>query len=329
MAKIYYEKDASLDAIKDETIAVIGYGSQGRAQSLNYRDSGLKVILGLREGGKSWEIAKKEGFDVYPIPEAVERADIIQILIPDETQPAVYNAYIRDKLEEGNALGFSHGFNICFNQIVPPEFVDVIMVAPKAPGRMLRSTYEEGYGVPSLVAVKQDYTGRAMQRALAMAKALGTTRVGVIETTFEEETETDLFGEQMDLCGGVTEMIKASFEVLVEAGYQPEVCYFETLHELKLIVDLIYEGGLCHMWRNVSNTAEYGGLTRGKRIFNDDVKAMMRKTLEEIRSGAFAKEWVLENKANAPVLNSLRKKEEELLIEKIGKKLREMMQKPG
>ncbi len=325
MAKMYYDKDVSLDVLKDETIAVIGYGIQGRAQALNMRDSGLEVILGLRRGGTSWKKASEEGFEVYEIDEAVKRATIVHILIPDEVQPEVYKKYIHDNLKENAALSFSHGFNIRFNQIIPPKFVDVIMYAPKGPGKLVRQKFLEGSGVPGLIAVEQDYTGKAKDRALAMAKANGSTRVGVIETTFAEETETDLFGEQVDLCGGVSELIKAAFETLVEAGYQPEIAYFECLHELKLIVDLIYEQGIEGMWKNVSNTAEYGGRTRAKRIINESVRAEMKKILEEIRSGQFAREWILERKANFPVLESLRKQGKEHLIEKVGAELRKKM----
>ncbi len=325
MTRIYYDKDIDLNILKNETIAIIGYGSQGRAQALNMRDSGLNVILGLREGGKSWKKAKEEGFRVYKIDEAVKRATIVHILIPDQVQPEVYEKYIGKNLREGMALCFSHGFNIRFKQIVPPDFVDVIMVAPKGPGLMVRELYKQGFGVPALIAIEQDYTGKAKERVLALAKAIGAGRAGIIETTFAEETETDLFGEQVVLCGGVTELIKAAFDTLVEAGYQPEIAYFECLHELKLIVDLIYKYGIEGMWKNVSNTAEYGGRTRGKRIINDSVKKEMKKILEEIRSGKFAREWVLEYKSNMPVLNSLRSIEKEHLIEKVGNKLREMM----
>ncbi len=325
MAKIYYDKDIDLNVLKDEVIAIIGYGSQGRAQALNMRDSGLNVILGLREGGPSWKKAKEEGFNVYRIDEAVKRATIVHILIPDQVQPEVYEKYIKDNLREGMALSFSHGFNIRFNQIIPPKYVDVIMIAPKGPGVMVRELYLQGFGVPALIAVEQDYTGRAKQRALAMAKAIGAGRAGIIETTFAEETETDLFGEQVVLCGGVTALIKAAFEVLVEAGYQPEIAYFECLHELKLIVDLIYKYGIEGMWKNVSNTAEYGGRTRGKRIIDERVKEEMRKILEEIRSGKFAREWILEYKSNMPVLNSLRRIDEKHPIEEVGRRLRSMM----
>ncbi len=325
MARIYYDKDVELEVLKDQTIAVIGYGIQGSAQAKNMRDSGLKVILGLRENGASWKKAKEDGFEVYPIDEAAKLGDIVHILIPDEKQPEVYRKYIHENLSEGNALSFSHGFNIRFNQIVPPANVDVIMMAPKGPGALVRQEFERGSGVPALIAVEQDFTGRAKAKALAMAKACGATRVGVLETTFAEETETDLFGEQVDLCGGSAELVKAAFETLVEAGYQPEVAYFECLHELKLIVDLYYREGIEGMWKRVSNTAEYGGRTRGPRIIGKDVKKNMKEVLKEIQSGAFAREWMLENQAGAPVLNSMRKKDAEHPIEEVGKRLRKMM----
>jgi len=322
VAKIYGDEDASLEPLEDKTVAVIGYGSQGEAQAKNLRDSGIDVIIGVREGGPSWERAKKDGFEVLPISEAAEAGDVVHILIPDEVQPQVYREHIHDNLEKGNALGFSHAYNIHYGLIEPPKYVDVILVAPKGPGHMVRKLYTEGFGTPALVAVHQDYTGEAMDLALAMAKAMGFTRAGVIKTTFREEVETDLFGEQVDLVGGVLYMILYAFETLVEAGYQPEVAYFETLHELKLIVDLIYEKGLSGMLDNVSNTAEYGGLTRGKRIIN---KEEMRKVLEEIQSGEFAREWTLENESGRIVMKSLREEIENHEIEKVGERLRKMM----
>ncbi|ADG12769.1 ketol-acid reductoisomerase [Methanocaldococcus infernus ME] len=324
MVKIYYDNDVTYDAVKDKVIAVIGYGSQGRAQASNMKDSGLNVIVGLRPEGKSWKLAVEEGHEVKTIEEAAKEADIIHLLIPDEVQPTVYRKYIEKHLTEGKTLSFSHGYNIHYKFIVPPENVNVTMVAPKSPGAMVRKTYLEGFGVPGLVAVYQDYTGEALNIALGMAKAIGLTRVGVIETTFREETETDLFGEQVVLCGGVTELIKAAFETLVEAGYSPEMAYFETCHELKLIVDLIYQKGLKGMWENVSNTAEYGGLTRRKRIINEESRKAMKEILKEIQDGRFAKEWSLENIAGKPHLNALRRLEEEHEIEKVGKKLRKM-----
>ncbi|MEE9474533.1 MAG: ketol-acid reductoisomerase [Candidatus Hydrothermarchaeaceae archaeon] len=322
---IYYDDNTSLKAVEGMTIAVIGYGIQGNAQSNNMKDSGLDVILGLRKDGPSWKNAEKDGFKVFEIDEAAKRADIVHILIPDEKQAAVYRKFIHDNLEEGNALGFSHGFNIRFGQIVPPENVDVIMMAPKGPGAMVRREYLAGSGVPALIAVERDYTGKAKERALAMAKACGATRVGVLETTFKEEAETDLFGEQVDLCGGSAELVKAAFETLVEAGYQPEIAYFECLHELKLIVDLYYKGGIEGMWKNVSNTAEYGGRTRGPKIITPAVKATMKEILKDVQDGKFAEEWVNENKEGAPLLNSLREKGKEHQVEEVGERLRRLM----
>jgi ketol-acid reductoisomerase len=323
--KVYKDADVDLSILKDKVIAVLGYGSQGHAHALNLRDSGLNVIVGVRKGGRSYEKAKKDGFEPVSVKEACEKADIIMILLPDQTQPEVYKAEIEPVLKPGKMLLFAHGFNIHFNQIVPPKDVDVAMVAPKGPGHLVRREYQKGAGVPCLVAVHQDATGEAFQKALAYAKGIGGTRAGVIETTFKEETETDLFGEQVVLCGGVSALIKAAFETLVEAGYQPEIAYFECLHELKLIVDLIYEGGLAFMRYSISDTAEYGDLTRGPRIINEQVRAEMKKILKEIQSGEFAREWILENQAGRPVLNALRRKEKEHLIEEVGKKLRAMM----
>ncbi|NPA39408.1 MAG: ketol-acid reductoisomerase [Thermodesulfobacteria bacterium] len=323
--KVYKDSDADLEVLKDKVIAVLGYGSQGHAHALNLRDSGLNVIVGVRKGGRSYEKAKKDGFEPLPVKEACEKADLIMILLPDQTQPEVYKNEIAPALKPGKMLLFAHGFNIHFNQIVPPPDVDVAMVAPKGPGHLVRRQFIEGKGVPCLIAVQQDATGEAFKKALAYAKGIGGTRAGVIETTFKEETETDLFGEQVVLCGGVSALIKAAFETLVEAGYQPEVAYFECLHELKLIVDLIYEGGLAFMRYSISDTAEYGDLTRGPRIINDSVRAEMKKILKEIQSGEFAREWILENQAGRPVLNALRRKEKEHPIEEIGKKLRAMM----
>ncbi len=321
MATIYYDDDVTIDLLSDKKIAVIGYGSQGRAQAQNLKDSGLNVVVGLRKG-RSWDRAVEDGMEVMSVRDASESADIIHILVPDQNQPEVYRESILPALSRGKALGFSHGFNIHFGQIVAPEGVDVFMVAPKSPGHLVRRMYLLGRGVPALVAVYQDATGRAKDIGLAFAKGIGSTRAGVIETTFEEETVTDLFGEQVDLCGGVTAMIKATFEILVEAGYQPEVAYFEALHELKLIVDLIQEGGLTKMWDSVSDTAEYGGLTRGERVINRD---QMYLILDEIQRGEFAREWILENQANRPVYNALRKQDQEHEIEQVGIKLRGMM----
>lgn len=324
MVQVYYEKDADLTPLKNKRIAVIGYGSQGHAQAQNLNDSGLDVVVGVRRG-KSWDKAKADGLKVLPVKDATAGADVIQILVPDHLQSAIYRDDILPGLKTDNALGFSHGFGIHFKQIVPPEDVDVFMVAPKSPGHLLRRMYTEGKGVPGLLAVHQDFTGAAKQLGLAYARGIGCTRAGVIGTTFAEETETDLFGEQVDLCGGVTEMIKATFETLVEAGYQPEVAYFESLHELKLIVDLIYEGGLTNMWHSVSDTAEYGGLTRGKRVINQQSRESMWEILREIQEGEFAKEWIRENESGRPIFTTLVEQESEHQIEKVGKKLRAMM----
>lgn len=325
MVTIYYDKDADLKYLKGKKIAIIGYGSQGMAQSHNLKDSGLDVVVGLRKGGESWNLAKKEGMTVATVEEAAEKADIIQMLIPDELQGKVYHEQIERYMKKGKVLMFSHGFNIRYGMIKPGKDIDVIMIAPKSPGHLVRRMYQEGVGVPSLIAIEQDASGKARQIGLAYAMGIGSTKAGVIETTFTEETETDLFGEQVDLCGGVTEMVKASFETLVEAGYQPEIAYFETLHELKLIVDLMYEGGMTNMWDSVSDTAQYGGLTRGKRIINDESRMNMWETLAEIQDGRFAKEWVLENLAGRPVFNSLTKMDSEHQIETVGKELRSMM----
>jgi len=324
MAKIYYEQDADLKYLAEKTVAIIGYGSQGHAHAQNLRDSGIKVLVGIRPG-KSARQAEKDGFEVLSVSEAVKKAEVIQILIPDEIQAGVYKEEIAPNLSSGKALGFSHGFNIHFRQIIPPRDVDVFMVAPKGPGHLVRREYQEGRGVPALVAVEQDASGGAKELALAYARALGATRAGVIETSFKEETETDLFGEQVVLCGGVTELIRAGFETLVEAGYQPEVAYFECLHELKLIVDLIYQGGISYMRYSISNTAEYGDLTRGNRIINASVRAEMKKILDEIQSGEFAREWILENQAGRPVFQALARAQRNHLIEQVGKELRKMM----
>ncbi|MDM7202660.1 MAG: ketol-acid reductoisomerase [Thermodesulfobacteriaceae bacterium] len=323
--KVYYERDADLSILKDKVIAVLGYGSQGHAHALNLRDSGLEVIVGLKPGGPSWQRAKEDGFEPMLPKEACEKAEVIMILVPDQTQPSLFKECIEPVLKPGKMLLFAHGFNIHFGQILPPPEVDVALVAPKGPGHLVRREYEKGAGVPCLVAIHQDATGQALAKALAYAKGIGGTRAGVIETTFKEETETDLFGEQVVLCGGVSALIKAGFETLVEAGYQPEIAYFECLHELKLIVDLIYEGGLAFMRYSISDTAEYGDLTRGPRIIDERVREKMKKILEEIQSGQFAREWILENQAGRPVLNALRKKEAEHPIEEVGKKLRAMM----
>jgi ketol-acid reductoisomerase len=326
MVKVYYDNDADLGVLEGKTIAVIGFGNQGAAQAQNMRDSGLSVIIGSIKD-RSWDNAKEKGFEVMPIEEASEKADIIHILIPDELQADVYHEKIEKNLKKGNALMFSHGFNIRFRCIKPPEFVDVIMVAPKGPGILVRQTFLDGFGTPALIAVEQNYTGKAKETVLALAKSLGATRAGVLETTFTEETETDLFGEQVDLCGGVTELIKASFDTLVDNGYQPELAYFETLHELKLITDLIQAGGLEYMWTCVSNTAEYGGRTRGKRIITPETRENMGEILKEIQTDKFANEWINEYKSGLQNLTRMRKEDRELLIEKVGAKLREMFVK--
>jgi ketol-acid reductoisomerase len=321
---MYYDKDVDTDVLKDKKIAVIGYGSQGMAQARNMSDSGLNVVVGLREGGNSWETAKNDGMTVLSVEDAAREADIIHILIPDEIQAKVYQKSIKNNLEEGNTLTFSHGYNIHFEYIKPPANVNIAMIAPKGPGAMVRETYLEGFGIPGLVAVENDYTGDTQDIALAMGKGVGLTRAGMLETTFKEETETDLFGEQAVLCGGVTELIKNGFETLVEAGYQPELAYFETCHEMKLIIDLIYKNGFAGMWDNVSNTAEFGGLVRREQIITPETKKEMKKILEEIQKGEFAKEWALENQAGQPMLNRLRDIEGDLLIEKVGTKLRKL-----
>ena len=325
MATIYYDSDADFDLLKERVVSVIGYGSQGHAQALNLKESGANVIVGLRPSSKSVDEAKANGLTVKSVEEAAAEGDIVQVLIPDELQGSVYKNQIEPNLSDGNMLLFSHGFSIHFGQIVPSEGVDVAMIAPKAPGHLVRRVFTEGAGTPCLLALHQDATGLARDVALAYAKGIGGTRAGVIETTFQEETETDLFGEQAVLCGGTTALIKAAFETLVEAGYQPEMAYFECLHELKLIVDLIYEGGLTWMRHSISNTAEYGDLTRGPRIVDEGVKERMKELLAEVQSGKFAREWVLENQANQPTLQALRRQERTHQVESVGKELRSMM----
>jgi len=326
MAKIYYDQDVKKECLKGKTVAIIGYGSQGRGQALNLHDSGVKVVVGLREGSKSFSLVERDGLKAMKISEAAKVGDIVQILIPDEVQAKVYyQEGIEENLREGKVLMFSHGFNIHFNQIVPPQNVDVIMIAPKGPGRLVREMYLQGKGVPNLIAVYQDYSGKAKEIGLAYSQAIGGTRAGTIETSFKEETETDLFGEQTVLCGGVTALIQAGFDTLVEAGYQPEIAYFECLNELKLIVDLIYQGGITYMRDNVSNTAEYGDLKVGKRIVNEETRKEMKKVLEEIQNGEFAKDWILENQAGRPYYRAIRNKEANYLIEKVGRELRSMM----
>ena len=324
-AKIYYDQDADLGLLKGKKIAIMGYGSQGHAHALNLRDSGQDVIIGLYKGGKSWARAEKDGLKVAPVADAAKMGDVVMILLPDQTQRSVFEESIRGGLTKGKMLMFAHGFNIHFNQVVPPPDVDVTMIAPKAPGHVMRDLFTQGPGVPALVAVQQDVTGKAKEMALAYGRGVGCTRAGVIETTFKEETETDLFGEQAALCGGISHLIKASFETLVEAGYQPEVAYFECMHEMKLIVDLFYQGGLAYMRYSVSDTAEYGDYTRGPRIVNDETKAEMKKILGEIQSGAFARDWVLENQANRASFLATRKRDADHQIEEVGKRLRAMM----
>lgn len=325
MAKIYYDQDADLAVIKDSKVAIIGYGIQGRGQALNLRDSGISVLVSELEGTPNHQRATEDGFQVLSAQEAAQEANIVQILTQDHLQGQVYKQFIEANLKEGDSLVFSHGFNIRFGQIVPPENIDVFMVAPKGPGALVRQMYSEGKGVPGLIAVFKDYTSKAKAKALAYAKALGATRAGVIETTFKEETETDLFGEQAVLCGGASELIKAGFDTLVEAGYQPEIAYFECLHELKLITDLIYREGISGMRKRVSDTAEYGDITRGKRVINKKTRKEMKKILSEIQSGKFAKEWIKENQAGRPNYNRITQDQKNHPIEKIGSKLRAMM----
>jgi ketol-acid reductoisomerase len=327
MVKIITDENVRMDALKGKTIAVIGYGSQGKAQSQCMKDSGLKVVVGLREGGESWKLAKQDGMQVMPVAEAAAKADVIHILIPDECQKDVYNEHIARHVKPGKTLSFSHGFNIVFKRIVPPAGVDVIMVAPKSPGTEERKRYLEGFGVPALVAVRNDASGKARDVALAMAKAMRFTRAGVLECTFEQETYEDLFGEQAVLCGGCAELIKAGFETLVEAGYPPEMAYFECLHELKLIVDLIYEGGLQHMWNVVSNTAEFGGRTRGSKIITPETRKAMKRMLTDVESGKFAAEWMDEWKKGLPNLKRMRDEEAEHPIEVVGREIRALFRK--
>ena len=325
MAKMFYEKDTNLGLLQGKKVAVIGFGSQGHAHALNLHESGVDVVVGLYEGSKSWDKVKEAGLEVATTAEAAKKADIIMILVPDEKQAKLYREEIAPYLEEGNALVFAHGFNIHFKQIVPPSNVDVFMIAPKGPGHMVRRTYTEGSGVPCLIAVEQDYSGKAKDLALAYANGIGGARAGVLETTFKDETETDLFGEQAVLCGVVTALIKAGFETLVEAGYAPENAYFECMHEMKLIVDLMYQGGMAAMRYSISDTAEYGDYVTGSRIITDETKKEMKQVLTEIQDGTFAKKWLLENQVGRPTFNAMRRMEAEHPIEKVGKELREMM----
>lgn len=325
MAEIYYDNDVNLDMLKGKTIGIIGYGSQGHAQAQNLRDSGLNVIVSEVEGTDNYKLAKEHGFEPLTAEELSAKADIISMLVPDEIQARIYKQAVEPNLKEGNALLFSHGFNIRFKQIVPPDYIDVIMVAPKGPGHLVRSEYEKGGGVPNLVAVENDASGNALQLALAYSKGIGGTKGGAIKTTFPEETETDLFGEQVVLCGGVSALVKKGFEVLIEAGYQPEIAYFECMHELKLIVDLFYQGGLSYMRYSVSNTAEYGDFTRGERIISEETKKEMKKILSEIKDGSFAKEWIEESAKGKPNLKKFEEMDKNHPLEKIGKELRSMM----
>jgi len=323
--RIFYDTDANPDVLRGKKIGIIGYGSQGHAQAQNLRDSGFQVTVADLPGTPNYEKAIEDGFTPVQAREAAQNSDIIQILTEDHAQAALYRNDIAPAMKAGRTLLFSHGFNIHYGQILPPREVDVVMIAPKGPGHLVRSEYVRGAGVPALVAVQQDPSGHALETALAYASGIGATRAGVIETTFKEETETDLFGEQTVLCGGVSELIKAGFDTLVEAGYQPEIAFFECMHELKLIVDLIYRGGLAYMRYSVSDTAEYGDLTRGKRIINEQTRAEMKKILEEVQSGQFAREWILENQAGRPMFQTVRNREKRLLVEQVGAKLRSMM----
>jgi len=325
MARTYYDKDADLNVLKEKKVAIIGYGSQGGAQSKNLRDSGIKVIVAEVQGSPNYERAKREGMDPITAEEAAKQGDIIQMLIPDEIQGPIYKKSIEKFMVKGKTLMFSHGFNIHFKQIIPPKDVDVIMVAPKGPGPLVRKTYEEGKGVPAIYAIEQNPSGKAKETALAYAKGIGATRAGVLETTFKEETETDLFGEQTVLCGGTTALVKSGFEILVEAGYQPEIAYFECLHELKLIVDLMYEKGIQGMREAISNTAKYGDITVGPKIIDESVRKRMREALKKIQDGSFAKEWIEENNAGRPNFNRLMQKDKDHQIEKVGAELRKMM----
>jgi ketol-acid reductoisomerase len=323
--KVFYDKDADLSLIRGKKVTIIGYGSQGHAHANNLKDSGVKVTVGLRKGGASWDKAKKAGIPVKEVGDAVKGADLVMILLPDEHHADVYRNEIEPNLRKGATLAFAHGFNVHFQQVEPRKDLDVVMIAPKGPGHLVRSTYTQGGGVPSLIAVAQDASGRARDLALSYAAAIGAARAGVIETTFREECETDLFGEQVVLCGGLSALIQSGFDTLVEAGYAPEMAYFECLHEVKLIVDLIYEGGIANMRYSVSNTAEYGDFTRGPRIVTDETRQEMRRILKEIQNGQFAKEFILENKAGAPTLKAMRRLAAEQEVEKIGAKLRDMM----
>ncbi|MCH2124736.1 MAG: ketol-acid reductoisomerase [Pirellulaceae bacterium] len=324
-ATIYYDNDADLSLLKDKTVAILGYGSQGHAQAQNLKDSGCNVVVGQRPGSANYDLAVSHGFEPLPIAEATARGDLVNILLPDEVQGDIFRNHVRENLSEGNILMCSHGFNVHFGQVEPPQGVDALLVAPKGPGHLVRSEYEAGGGVPCLIAVSDGASEETKKLGLAYAKGIGGTRGGVIETTFEEETETDLFGEQVVLCGGVSELVKAAFDTLVEAGYQPEMAYFECMHELKLIVDLFYQGGLNYMRYSVSNTAEFGDYSRGPRIINDQTRQEMKKILAEIQDGVFAREWILENRAGAPAFKARRRRERSHLLEEVGLRLRGLM----
>lgn len=324
MSKVLYEQDVNTEVLREKRIAIIGYGSQGHAHAQNLRESGFDVIVGLRPG-KSQVKAEEDGFRVLSVADAVKQAEVVMILLPDEMQTTVYTESIEPNLQPGNAIAFAHGFNIHFSQIVPPSNVDVFLVAPKGPGHLVRRTYEEGAGVPALYGIYQDVSGKAKEIALAYAQGIGAARAGILETSFQEETETDLFGEQAVLCGGVTSLIKAGFETLTEAGYQPEVAYFECLHEMKLIVDLLYEGGLENMRYSISDTAQWGDFVSGPRVVNEETKARMKEILQDVQTGAFAKGWILENQANRPQFNAINAKENQHPIEQVGKELRALM----
>ncbi|MEF2293456.1 ketol-acid reductoisomerase [Virgibacillus dokdonensis] len=324
MSKVLYEQDVNTEVLREKRIAIIGYGSQGHAHAQNLRESRFDVIVGLRPG-KSQVKAEEDGFTVLSVADAVKQAEVVMILLPDEMQTTVYTESIEPNLQPGNAIAFAHGFNIHFSQIVPPSNVDVFLVAPKGPGHLVRRTYEEGAGVPALYGIYQDVSGKAKEIALAYAQGIGAARAGILETSFQEETETDLFGEQAVLCGGVTSLIKAGFETLTEAGYQPEVAYFECLHEMKLIVDLLYEGGLENMRYSISDTAQWGDFVSGPRVVNEETKARMKEILQDVQTGAFAKGWILENQANRPQFNAINAKENQHPIEQVGKELRALM----
>ena len=324
-AKIYYDNDVDLSVLKDKTVAILGYGSQGHAQAQNLRDSGCNVIVGQRPGSANYDLAVSHGFEPLPIEEATKRGDLVNILLPDEVQADLFRDHIRDNLQPGNILMCSHGFNIHYDQVAPPDGVDALLIAPKGPGHLVRAEFERDGGVPCLIATSEDASEDTFQQGLAYAKGIGGTRGGVMQTTFAEETETDLFGEQVVLCGGVSELVKAAFDTLVEAGYQPEMAYFECLHELKLIVDLFYQGGISYMRYSVSNTAEYGDYTRGPRIVNEQTRAEMKKILTEIQNGEFARDWILENRGGAASFKAKRRRDKDLQIEDVGRRLRRLM----